>query len=175
MNEQDKLYDAKVRWEETRVKQLSYVSYLILTLSVAALGFALSFWHLNDSDPFEFTSSSYSSFSFLTYCLSLFLFVYSIWLGIRCAINRLRDFRETAQREKLKYEGGHQCEVNELQDLTDRLGAKTWRMLRRQIRCFSGGVLFFVVVIGLQFLLPLFIELEIMTKISNFISTILTP
>ncbi len=140
MNDQEKSPDEKVRWQKTRIDQLSHVNYLILTFSLAALGFAVS---LLPDDKFDRVVGSLHS-----YRLSLLLFVLSIGLGIWCAINRLRDFRSTARRARLEYEGGNQCEVESLRFFTKKLGEWSWGILWCQIGFFGAGILFFMLAIA---------------------------
>ena len=125
-----------IRWQSIAITQLSYSINLILTFSVAAIGFAVSLL-LNDS----FEPSDCQKHFFI---LSLFLLLLSGALGIWCTINRLRDFRATARITNLKGKEGNVSELTGLRALTKKLGEKTWGIFWWQIGSFSAGILILV-------------------------------
>jgi hypothetical protein len=67
------------------------------------------------------------------------LLIGSIALGLRCSINRLRDFRATAQvaRRRMK---GEMVQLADRQE-TKALGDKSWRLLWWQLTLFGLGTL----------------------------------
>ncbi len=144
MNEQDRLYDAKTRWQETRIKQFSYVNYLVLTLALATLGFAVSLVAENDS----FRTKQCAWF-FGFHLFSLFSFLASIFSGIYCACLRLRDFRNTSKITRLKYSSGGRItlQVRELRSKTKGLGERSWCVLRWQICTFNAGLVSLILAI----------------------------
>src|SRR5437879_3380280 len=86
-----------VRWQSITINQLTYAVNLILTFSVATLGFQAT---LLLGDQFKPVSWQKCIFS-----LSLVLLLSSIGLGIWCVINRLRDFRATMKTARLREDG----------------------------------------------------------------------
>jgi len=134
---EDKNEDEKfIRWQSIAITQLSYSINLILTFSVAAIGFAVSLL-LNES----FKPSDCQEHSFI---LSLIILLLSGAFGIWCTINRLRDFRATARIANLKRKEGNEAELTELRILTKRLGEKTWGIFWWQIGSFSAGIIILV-------------------------------
>ncbi len=98
-------------------------------------------------------------------CLcSVLAFLGSIALGVWCAINRLHDFRETAQiaktRERMERErkglgSGEKMTRDEIKShlkdwrtLNRRRGAFTWTLFYWQIGTFGVGVLFLVAAVA---------------------------
>lgn len=144
MQSKQELYDAKKRWEETRVKQFSFTNNLFLTLAVGALGFAVS---LPIDSEINF-ACEYPHCASGSYWLSVLLFLVSILLGIACTITRLRDFRESARRDFLRYNCG-QSPVKDKRGIshyvcsTKELGKCSWCLLRWQIFIFALGVMLF--------------------------------
>ena len=130
-----------IRWQGITITQLSYSINLILTFSVAAIGFAISLL-LNEN----FKPTSCQAYIFF---LSLFLLLVSGALGIWCTINRLRDFRTTAKITNLECKEGNEAELSTLRALTQKLGEKTWGIFWWQIGAFSVGI--FVLVLSIAF------------------------
>ena len=152
MNEQDRLYDAKVRWQETRVNQFSYVNYLILTLSLATLGFAVSLVTENYLFRTAVSTLCFWLHLFSVFCVlvPIFCFFISILLGVCCAYTRLKDFRKTAKIADLKYKRGNLTatpEIKTLQRETNEHGECSWKLLQCQIRFFVIGIVVLMIVI----------------------------
>ena len=123
-----------VRWQAITIAQLGFTSNLIITLATATLGFALSL--VKDAD---ITASCWAT---CLLALSIVGLLISLALGIWCALNRLADFRMTAQiarrREKLPT-------MSSEQDNADRevkkLGNRTWTLFYWQVGTFGAGIL----------------------------------
>ncbi|WP_198263133.1 hypothetical protein [sulfur-oxidizing endosymbiont of Gigantopelta aegis] len=130
-----------IRWQGITISQLSYSINLILTFSVAAIGFSVS---LLISENFKPTSCQAYAFF-----LSLLLLLASGALGIWCTINRLRDFRAIAKITNLKRKDGNESELADLRELTKKLGKKTWGIFWWQIGTFSAGI--FILVLSVAF------------------------
>lgn len=130
-----------IRWQGITFTQLSYSINLILTFSVAAIGFSVS---LLISENFKPTSCQAYAFF-----LSLLLLLASGALGIWCTINRLRDFRATAKITNLKRKYGNKSELANLRELTKKLGKNTWVIFWWQIGTFSAGI--FILVLSVAF------------------------
>ena len=114
-----------VRWQEIRRDQLGYAINLFLAFSTASLGFALSL--LNDP---KFPGSCWQRAFFST---SLFVFVFSIVDGVACVLNRLCDFRKTANRVRHGGDEQDRAEIRRLEKRTSRLlylqvGSDIWRV-----------------------------------------------
>ena len=142
MNKDEKRYDKRVRWQETRIRQMSYVNYLILTLSLAVLGFAISPLFEKGVSPSILCK------------LALISLAASMILGIFCAVCRLEDFRKTARITKLKCHNDRKVQNNsEIKDLrvcTKSLGKWSWVFLRFQIFLFFFGfVLLMLAIVSL--------------------------
>jgi hypothetical protein len=80
-----------VRWQAIYREHFSYAVNLFLTYSVAAFGYGLNLIRDNSFAPLV-------GLSRCLFWLSLCLLWVSIVLGIWCVLNRLADFRGTAQR-----------------------------------------------------------------------------
>ncbi len=125
-----------VRWQSITIGQLTYAINLILSFSVATLGFQVT---LLLSDKFKPVSWQKCSFS-----LSLFLLFASIILGVLVVINRLRDFRATTKAARKREEGALEKDIEQYQILYRKLGKSTWYLFWWQLGTFSVGVFFTV-------------------------------
>ena len=128
--------DSFVRWQAITIGQLTYAINLILTFSVATLGFQAS---LLLSEKFNPVSWQKGIFIF-----SLFLLCISVAFGLWGVINRLRDFRATAQVAMKRVQ---HCSIEEVEmnrAISKQMGACTWNLFRLQLVTFFLG--FFCVV-----------------------------
>ena len=120
-----------VRWQGITITQLGYAVNLILGFATASLGFSLTL--LKDKD---FVPKGWGKWLFL---LSLGSLLLSILFGIWCVINRLRDFRETAQiakdRERLD-----DIKLQQRQDDAKKRGECTWLLFKIQFWSFTAGL-----------------------------------
>jgi hypothetical protein len=131
--EEDENAKPFVRWQKITMNQLSYAINLILALSTASLGFAIN---LLASEKF-FTSCA-AKFFFDFGCL---FFLISVALAIWVILNRLKDFRTTMTITRKKQKKESDSVVNELRDLSQRLGKRTWILFYFQIAFFCLGIL----------------------------------
>jgi uncharacterized membrane protein len=132
-----------VRWQAITIAQLGFTSNLILTLAVASLGFSLTLVKDND-----FTSSCWARCLLVISIVGLLI---ALALGIWCALNRLADFRMTAQiargREKLPTMTSEQGNADREKDLNEKrkevkqLGNRTWTLFYWQVGTFAAGIL----------------------------------
>lgn len=125
-----------VRWQSITIGQLTYAINLILSFSVAILGFQVT---LLLNEKFNPASWQKCAFSF-----SLFLLVGSIIFGVLVVINRLRDFRATTKAAQKREEGAHEEDIEQYRILYRKLGKNTWCLFWWQVGTFSVGVLFTV-------------------------------
>jgi hypothetical protein len=82
--------DAAIRWRKIAIDQLGYALNLVLTFTIAALGYC--FVLLKDKD---FSPGSSAK---CTLILSISVLALSALCGLTCVIVRLLDFRGTARR-----------------------------------------------------------------------------
>lgn len=137
-----------VRWQTTALTQLGYVSNLILTFATASLGFSLT---MAKDDHYQPGGAAKT-----LWIVAVVLLAASLALGICCALNRLADFRGTAQnakdRERLYLDGMQDqlstCEKQRMRIRlecrrirTDLLGERTRLLLYLQITAFAFGAL----------------------------------
>jgi uncharacterized membrane protein YhaH (DUF805 family) len=116
--------DSFVRWQAITIKQLGYTSNLISTFSVAALGY--SFTLLKDADYKNNTAR-------LSWILTTILFFFSLCFALFVAVNRLHDFRGTAERARKKAGAP-------FRGLLRILGRRTWCAFYTQLVLFGLGV-----------------------------------
>lgn len=127
---------------------------MFVVLATAIIAFEL---------PFLFEKADeMSSAQRWVFFASLLLFLASITLGCYTAWNRLKDFRKTEQKVKLRREAKDaegerleklKVEIRALEDETNRLGKTTWRLLHLQTILFSLGI-GSLVIAGSIFLFP---------------------
>ncbi len=137
MTEKPNVNESFIRWQAITIGRLSYSINLILTFSVAALGFAVTLLINEKFNPVSWQRCIFN--------ISLVLLLDSGAFGIWCTINRLRDFRATTKITKLRDKDGKDSEVQKLRSLTNRLGSKTWGIFWCQISTFSAGIFLLVV------------------------------
>jgi hypothetical protein len=140
--------DSYTRWQAITTQQLTYAINLILSLSTASLGFAVS---LIINQTFAPTSTGK-----VVFLLSIILFLIAIGLGVWCVINRLRDFRITRKIVRRKEEGATNAELGALRLTAKIYGAWTWRLFWGQISFFALAVLSFIASIFLIYQQKLF-------------------
>lgn len=141
MKEDTKPNESFVRWQAITLSQLSYSINLILTFSVAALGFGVT---LALNDGFEPEEGGLAILA-----LSLLLLLASGAFGIWGTINRLRDFRATTAITRMRDNNEKQEETQKLRALARGLGRRTWGIFWWQIGTFSAGILLMVLSVGL--------------------------
>ncbi len=129
MNEDN---DSFIRWQGITINQFTYAQNLILTFSVAALGFGLSMIKDQTFAPLGLGKCLFT--------LSLISLSISIGCGLCCVINRLKDFRVTKTIAKNRG-NDDSSEISELREISRNLGRRTWNLFRCQIGIFSLGIL----------------------------------
>jgi hypothetical protein len=129
--------DSFSRWQARTIEQFGYALNLILTLSVAALGYELALLLNMNLGRLE-----WKKYLLVLSTLSLTL---SVAAGLWCVINRLRDFRATAQTARRRQDGASEAELQPLRSLTRSLGQRTWLLFWWQISAFGAGILLLVI------------------------------
>jgi len=137
MSEPESEHEKFVRWQGICIAQLSYSINLILTFTVAAIGFEVTLLLSKDFSPTSWQSCLFS--------ISIISLLASGALGIWCTVNRLRDFRATAKIANLKRKNKEEDKIRVLQTLTNRLGKKTWGIFWFQVGAFAAGILLLVI------------------------------
>lgn len=117
---------------------------LFLGLGIAALGFEASF--LLDKEE----SGLFDDWKQFFIICSLGALCFSVGLGLWCTLNRLSDFRATAQIAKRRENGHCKCRLQHLRDSTSRLGKRTWSLFTGQVVFFGIGALSLIVFVCLE-------------------------
>lgn len=117
-----------VRWQGITRDYFSFVSNLVLGLSTGLLAFLVS--GLASAKPT-------ANCLLVVATASMILLSVSIGLAIWCAINRLRDFRTTAQIARSRYKG-ESVNSNARQE-SAVLGQLSWRLFWWQLVLFGFG------------------------------------
>lgn len=119
--------DRYQRWQKIAIDQLGYALNLILTLSVAALGY----WFVLLTDHAFIPGSSAKC----TMILSLLALGFSAFCGLACVVNRLCDFRGTAKRAR-----NDSSPETPTEEYLDGLGRTTWVLFKFHLFAFALGV-----------------------------------
>ncbi len=161
MDEQEKreehkiLRDRVVRWDNHRINQFSYTNNLLIGLNLAFLGFFIT------QSGFNISSNCYLCTLQL---LTILFLITSFFTGIKTVLNRLQDFRKTAQltkKKKKKFKHDNKIkscsdietiksEIGTLDSETKKLGSNTWIFLRWQIWTFLIGTIAGVIYLTLE-------------------------
>jgi hypothetical protein len=135
-----KVRKSSIRWQARTIEQLGYALNLILSFSVAAIGFEISLI-LNK----EFERAGWQNWLFI---MSMFSLLLSLAVGLLCVVNRLWDFRATTETARKREDGKSDLDLQPLRKLTRALGKRTWSLFWWQIAAFGFGVLLMVLAIG---------------------------
>ncbi|MDR8394294.1 hypothetical protein NC796_24310 [Aliifodinibius sp. S!AR15-10] len=123
------------RWQEKSLKQLTYTINLFLGFSIAILGFEFSLLFKNSFSPICFEKFAFSA--------SIFALIASAILGSVCVVNRLIDFRITAQITRKK-DKNNSDGIDDLRNKSNKLGNRTWAIFWGQIALFGLGTILLV-------------------------------
>jgi len=128
-----------VRWQGITRDHFSFVSNLVLGLATGLLAFLVS--GLASAQPTN-------NCSLVIATLSMVLLSTSVGLAIWCAINRLRDFRTTAQIARSRYKG--EPVNSSARQETAVLGQLSWRLFWWQLVLFGFGAAGIAITIVVQ-------------------------
>ena len=128
--------DAIQRWQKITIDQMTFVTNLILVVSLAVLGFTI-----NQLSISIFVLNRITKVIFGLGNLSI---IASICLSIYLAVNRLNDFRLTTK--KLRHANKSSIELNKI---TGKLGNLTWSILNWQIGTFIIGLILLIISFGI--------------------------
>lgn len=112
------------RWQRIRIDHFSYAQNLILTFTVAALGY----WFALLRDSVFPSPAARCAMLFALLALGL-----SAISGLACVLNRLWDFRGTAKRTR------NEADMPTIEKLRI-LGRLTWALLYIQFAAFCCGI-----------------------------------
>jgi len=135
-----KSHESFIRWQGRAIEQFGYALNLILGLSVAALGYELSFLLNNEFDK--------DCWQIICSFASLLLLFLSIALGLWCVVNRLRDFRATTETAYKREDGASKLDLLPLRIFTQTLGKRTWLLFWGQTWTFGIGILLLTLAVG---------------------------
>ncbi len=133
--------DSYVRWQNIRITQLGFANNLLIALGVTLIGFTLEFIQAD-----ELILNCFQKFLFW---IGITLSVVSIALGVYVVINRLKDFKLTAQIAR-KREKENTSGIDEDRAQADTLGKKTWNCFIWQVVTFSIGFLMLLIMILIE-------------------------
>lgn len=128
MEKQDKY----IRWQAIRINQLGFINNLAIGLSLGLLAYNFNFILPDDIEL--------NCLQKVLFWISTVLTVVSVFIGLILSINRLEDFRLTAQiaRREEKKETEN-IEIDRAK--SEKLGKKTWCLFTWQIVTFLIGFL----------------------------------
>ena len=115
-----------IRWQHVRIVQFGFVNNTVLALATASIGFALA------------REAPVDGWKLCLFGIGTALLSLSVLFALWCALNRLWDFRITAQ-----IAGGRmdERELAAARYETRKLGDRTWGLLYCQLGTFALGLL----------------------------------
>jgi hypothetical protein len=119
-----------IRWQAITRDQLSFSSNLILTLSVAALGYQLDLLNREPNPDKCHIGLGIVAAIALTA---------SVLLGIGLVVNRLLDFKLTKDVARRRDRGASDADLADDRAITDRRGKRTWCLFWWQTGTFAFG------------------------------------
>lgn len=133
--------DSYIYWQNIRITQLGFANNLIIFLAVGLLGFSISFL----KDIVTLTCNQKVFFWF-----SCVLNLISIGYGIAVMINRLYDFKITAQIARRRENGNREGIKND-RDQSKKMGKRTWIFFIIQVSTFLIGFLCLLIFILIEY------------------------
>lgn len=124
-----------IKWRDIQREQLGYSANIYFLFSSAILGFSLDLW-VNKKDILSCVSVVLLTISISFIILSLIF--YALFTN-----NRLNDFRQTAKYYK------KEKTPNEVSELTEKIGERTWLFYYIQILFLALGFVFSLLGIGI--------------------------
>jgi hypothetical protein len=125
-----------VRWQQVAIAQLGYTLNLILTFTIAALGYAFS---LLKDDNFRPAASARCAL-----IISLVSLGIAAITGLACILNRLRDFQGTARRVRRRPDAPSSGELRVM-------GRTTLGLFKAHLFAFALGILALAITIVLTY------------------------
>jgi len=119
------------RWQKITIDHLGFCNNLILALAIAALSYSLS---LAQNTTFIAARAARCYLGTMLF-IALVALALSIVSGLSCMLNRLHDFRGTAQRAKDSPDAPSKEEL-------DQMGKLTWGLFYGQAWTFLAALAF---------------------------------
>lgn len=132
-----------IRWQGRSLDYLSYAVNLILTLSIAGIGFEAKL--LSEE---SFVPSGNAKYFFM---LSIAAFLLAGAAGFACIMNRIKDFRDTAAIARKKSKDEYDAELENLRNLVGMLGKSTRRYFKWQSALFCIAVMLLVISLSIMY------------------------
>ncbi|KIO51868.1 hypothetical protein [Flavobacterium hibernum] len=133
--------ESYIRWQNIRITQLGFANNLLILLNVALLGFYSKF--LSDCEILN----NYQKFFI---CASFLLIIVSTGLGIFVMLNRLEDFKLTAQIAR-KRETNQRNGIENDREEAKILGERTYNYFIWQAVTFLCAFITGLIVIVIEF------------------------
>ncbi|BBO81569.1 hypothetical protein DSCO28_21350 [Desulfosarcina ovata subsp. sediminis] len=140
--------EAFIRWQGRSLDYLSYAINLILTFSVAGIGFEAKLLSEDTFSPIGFAKPVFMS--------SIAFFILAGAVGFACIINRIKDFKDTAAIARKKTKDEYDAELLELRELVGILGKNTRRYFNWQSSLFCTAVILLIISFSLMYQHKLF-------------------
>lgn len=132
MSDNIQIKDRLIRWQSVLRDQLTFLNNLILTFSIATLGFLVSTLQEPGFNPICCQK--------VFFTFGMISIIVSILFGLVTSINRLLDFRSTVK--KIKYEiEGNLMDMKRLKNVMDFHSKATWNLLYAQLTIFGLAIL----------------------------------
>lgn len=132
--------ESSKRWQARTIEQLGYAINLILGLSATTLGFVFSILLYN-----KITYSQGEKWLLSVSAIFAFL---SIMIALICIVNRLQDFRTTAEIARIREDNSDDPRLKSLRIYVGDLGRKTWDLFLWQIATFGISIFVLALAIG---------------------------
>ena len=130
-----------IRWQNIRISQLGFANNLVIGITIALLGFTIDF--------IQGDNISLNYFQKLLFWIGCFTTLASIGIGLSVVLNRLDDFKLTAQiarkRNTVKLEG-----IENERAKAKLLGRKTWNLFIWQVSTFIVGFLLLLILVLIE-------------------------
>jgi len=150
-------HNAFIRWQAVRIEHFGHVVNLVLTLSTATLGFAVSL-----AIERKITPGTYGSYLFDA---SLVILLFAVGAGLLTNWTRLCDYRYTARavrgrelHERIKAgelldekDWGKSAKRKWYSDSAEKYGERSWCFLKIQLLLFVFGVLLLAAAVALHY------------------------
>ncbi|KIA99453.1 hypothetical protein OA93_04615 [Flavobacterium sp. KMS] len=133
--------ESYIRWQNIRITQLGFANNLIILLSVALLGFYVKFLE---------TCGCLNNIQKFFICVCFMLIIISIILGFIVMLNRLDDFKLTAQIAR-KRETDQRNGIEKDRTQAKELGKKTYSYFIWQVVTFLGAFISGFIIVVVEF------------------------
>ena len=137
-----------IRWQGRSLDYLSYAINLILTLSIAGIGFEAKLLSEESFVPLGLAKT--------VFMLSIAAFLLAGAAGFACIISRIKDFKDTAAIARKKSKDEYDAELDDLRDLVGILGKSTRHYFNWQSALFCIAVMLLILSLSIMYHQKLF-------------------